>query len=191
MRKRLREQVWRYDTPYDHTRWEEHRRRIEWTSRELLRFVNRTWGEMLEITAGDLTCGDATIMRNLVAERVGAVHTTVGDIVHNPNIAYDVVGPIEQTVTDAGPRDGWDVFICTETLEHLDDPDTVLRLLRERCRSLLVTTPLNEWDDGNWEHVWGWDFQGVNEMLQDAGFHIAKYAQLACDYYTYGLWGCR
>lgn len=191
MRKRLRERVWSYDTPYDHTRWDDHRERVKWTIRELVLFTNRVWGSDTEISAADLTCGDAAVMRGLVRERVGHVHTTIGDIVYNPNLACDVVGPIEETIIKTVPPQGWDLFICTETLEHLDMPDVVLKMLRGRTRSLLVTTPIGEWDDGNWEHVWGWDVDGVDEMLNSAGFIVAKFATMNAGHYTHGLWGCR
>jgi 2-polyprenyl-3-methyl-5-hydroxy-6-metoxy-1,4-benzoquinol methylase len=194
VRVRLRDEPSVYDTPYDHTKWNEHKKRVEWTVEQTLKFIRNTWGD-LEISMADLSCGDAAVMCNVVAQHagMGAIHTTIGDVVHNRDVALDVVGPIEETLDlhAGGPQPLWDLFICTETIEHLADPDVVLRKIRERAKTLVLTTPVDEANDENWEHVWAWGTEDVHQMLNDAGWTAARFSVLPCDNYTYQLWCCR
>jgi hypothetical protein len=104
-----------------------------------------------------------------------------------------VIGPIEETLDlhRGGPQPLWDLFICTETIEHLADPDAVLCKIRERAKTLVMTTPVDEANTENWEHVWAWGVEDVQLMLVDAGWTPMRYCNLVCQNYTYQLWCCQ
>lgn len=168
-----------YAHPHDHSRWEDHRIRVGVTT-EVCRWFTRR-GDVH--TVADLSCGDGAIARALDAERL-----ILGD--YAPG--YDHTGPIETTIEQIPPVD---LYICSETLEHLDDPQTVLERIRPKTKYLVVSTPVDRFDDANPEHYWAWDKTGVDEMLTTAGFHVEVYCPLdlrpAGYYYCFGIWGCR
>lgn len=162
MRVRLREMpspgelATMYATPHDHTQWVDHRIRVDFTTDLASYMVSE--GQ----TVADLSCGDAAIARRLVTRcQADAI---LGDLAPG----YDLCGPIEQTIQQIPAVD---LFICSETLEHLDDPDKVLGLIRGKTNRLILSTPEGETDGSrNKEHVWGWDADTVEQMLRNAGF---------------------
>jgi 2-polyprenyl-3-methyl-5-hydroxy-6-metoxy-1,4-benzoquinol methylase len=88
------------------------------------------------------------------------------------------------------------LYICCETLEHLDDPETVLKAIRSKTQNLVLSTPVDAWRDiTNPEHYWAWDRAAVEEMLRSAGFTVAVYNALdlrpAGGEYCFGIWWCR
>lgn len=113
-------------------------------------------------TIADLSCGNADVTRGV--KRVG-LHIILGDFAPG----YEYHGPIEQTITQIPDVD---VFVCSETIEHLEDPDAVLAAIRAKTRCLILSTPIAELPpSGNREHLWGWDQDGVAGMLEGAGFN--------------------
>lgn len=118
----------------------------------------------------DLSCGNGDVVTgvNDLRQREG----------RRPLIAYmgdfapgwPIHGPIEATIDQIPDVD---VFVCSETIEHLTDPDAVLRAIRAKAQCLVLSTPIGETTRGNPEHLWGWDQAGVAEMLTDAGFDPA------------------
>lgn len=134
----------------------------------------------------DLSCGDGMIART-AAVLVPNTRLWLGDLVPAPKL--DAVGPIEDTMASFVQADLW---LCSETLEHLDDPDQVLAAGRERARWLVCSTPLAAWNDPNPEHYWAWDAPDVYDMLTAAGWMPRTYATLQPepDYYRFQLWAC-
>lgn len=173
-----------YAAPHQHGRWADHRIRVEQTiglGRELIALTGPP------ATIIDLSCGDAAIVRGLVPS-VPACQVILGDIAPG----YQYHGPIEKTILDAGYAD---LFVLCETLEHLDDPDSVLAAIRYRAASLICSTPLGEFSTRNPQHYWGWDKAGLRDTLTGAGFTPVLYRQAAwtddgefC--WRYQIWGC-
>jgi len=163
-----------YAAPHDHTRWEDHRVRVAVTAA----FARTCAGEVQR--AADLSCGDGTILRAIQAEE-----HILGDFAPG----YPITGPLEETIDRIDPVD---VFVCCETLEHLDDPDAVLAAIRRKTRSLVLSTPVGAWGDNNPEHYWAWGAGAVEDMLASAGFRTAVFATLdfrpAGGPYDFGLW---
>ena len=186
MRTRLRpmpteaELAHMYATPHDHIRWTDHLYRVDVTSAIAHLMTNR------RDRVADLSCGNALIALRLEAER--AARLTLGD--YAPGYAH--TGPIEKTIEQITPVD---VFICSETIEHLDDPDAVLARIRQKTDRLVLSTPDGEQDDQNPEHVWGWDAEAVEDMLRKAGFvpqiHTTVDTRPAGYVYAYQIWACR
>lgn len=165
-----------YAHPYDHRRWTDHVRRVKATIRAGMSLLDGCVPDV----AADLSCGDGAILDAMPAAR-----KIYGDVVSSHPL--DVVGPIETTIQGLEPVD---LLVHTETLEHLDDPDAVLKAISEKTLMLLLSTPVNAWDDGgNVEHYWAWDTGAVNAMLAAAGFRTVTYVELPL-WYQFGVWGC-
>jgi hypothetical protein len=133
--------------------------------------------------AADLSCGNGAIL-----DGIGAARSYKGD--YAPGHA--ITGPLEQTL-DELPN--VDLYVCSETLEHLDEPDAVLVRIRSKASLLLLSTPVGAWGDSNPEHYWAWSRADVEEMLTAAGFKTVVYNELdfrpAGMAYAFGIWGCK
>lgn len=166
-----------YGKTHNHAKWADHRLRVQVTAqmaRWLADGVN---------SAADLSCGDGVILSAIDCDV-----KIYGDLA----AGYEIQGPIEQTL-ETIPKVG--LFICAETVEHLDDPDTVLVDIRDKCDRLVLSTPVEAWSDANVEHYWAWSRSGVETMLGAAGFRIRAYNELDTRMlsragYRYGIWAC-
>ena len=150
-----------YNTPHAHSGWWDHRYRIAVSTALCFNVVvdnNLT-------SAADLSAGDAAIINQLPVD-----NKYVGDFA----VRYEYSGPIESNI-DAIPD--VDLFICSETLEHLDDPDTVLNKIGEKAEWIFVSTPLDEVGD-NPEHYWSWGWEDIEDMLATAGYDSVVYTSL-------------
>jgi hypothetical protein len=163
-----------YSKPHEHHHWLDH----------VIR-VNRTIEVAKQIedvsSVADLSAGDAAIINSLDAE-----HKYIGD--YAPK--YEFEGPIEKTINEIPSVD---LFICSETLEHVDDPAYVLKLIRSKTKNLVLTTPEGKFDDTNPEHYWAWDNEGIKKLLVSAGFNPIRYDKLNLSekyYYDYQIWVC-
>jgi len=158
-----------YATPHDHTRWADHVIRVNVTTSLARWFADQTGCR----SAADLSCGDGAILNAL------DLPTKVfGD--YAPG--YELTGPIERTIEQLSHVD---LFICSETIEHLDDPDAVLRRINVKARFLVLSTPIGEADVGNPEHYWGWDVDDVREMLGSTGWEPYSTIELKLPHFTY------
>lgn len=89
-----------------------------------------------------------------------------------------------------------DVVVLTEILEHVEDPDAVLRSAREAGKALVVSSPIDEtFSVGNHEHLWAWDKAGYREMLEATGWSPVAYTEIGFPApgfpYQYQIWTCR
>lgn len=185
MRVRLREmpdpgQLARmYARPHDHRIWPDHLYRVDVTTAVAGRLLPRNG------RVADLSCGNAHIARSL--HETNGAQLTLGDLAPG----YEHHGPIEQTIDAIGAQD---LFICSETIEHLDNPDAVLAKIRRKTGHLILSTPDGEKDDSNPEHVWGWDAETVEKMLTTAGFTPIVHTTVDTSRlggYVYQIWACR
>ena len=154
---------------------QDHRLRINTTIA-----VGRWFGQLDSVA--DLSCGDGEIALGL-----GAACHYLGDFAHG----YPFQGPIEETIQQVPDAD---LFVCSETLEHVDDPDAVLRAIRPKCRYLLASTPIGEWNpEHNPEHYWGWTLEAFGMMLEEADFRKVVLVTLWTPppyLYDYQIWLC-
>lgn len=183
--KRMRDDIPTYDEQYDHTKWDEHDTRVRIT----LTLADKYIRKYHCATLMDLSCGDGAIPLGLKSSS-GMTCVELGDIVHGDHLT--VVGPIEESIQSIGDSSG-DLFICTETLEHLDDPVSILREISCHTEYILITTPVNETlEHGNYQHIWSWTPTELKSLIKECGFDILHYVELGLDFYTYGfIWAKR
>jgi len=167
-----------YVTPHDHRRFGAgHWLRVE-TS-----IVLSTWlATDYQLRSGaDLSCGNGAILN-----RTRGLSTRLfGDFAEG----YEYHGPIESTLTRLPEVD---LFICSETIEHLVDPDAVLKQIATKAEFLLLSTPINEFKPGNAEHIWGWSQGAIKTMLDHAGWEMLTRNDLILEQtYSYQIWACR
>lgn len=159
------------------------------------RLYGRGHGERVEATialgrripdverAADLSCGNGAILIG-----IGAPRAIFGDLAPG----YPVCGPIEDTVMQIGPVN---LFVLSETLEHLDAPWDVLASIRSVTDNLLLSTPIDAWEDTNAEHYWAWSKADVEGMLTTAGFENVAFTQVDStaygEAYVYGIFWAR
>jgi hypothetical protein len=166
-----------YATPHDHRRFGRgHGERVF----KMMELVDgTTWG-----SAADLSCGNGVVL-----DSVDAPVKHYGDLAPG----WPITGPLEQTLVDLPDVD---LYVMGETLEHLDDPALVLRLVSARARWLLLSTPIGAWGDTNEEHYWAWDREGVEELIAQStsdgavvltDFHEVN-TRVYGEPYCYGVW---
>lgn len=87
----------------------------------------------------------------------------------------------------------FDVVVLTEILEHLADPDAILRLAATKADRLLVSSPemRSGQIDNNPEHLWMFDGDGYETMLNDAGWGAVQKTHLTFrSEYDFGIYVC-
>jgi SAM-dependent methyltransferase len=197
----------RYPTGYHHGHWPDHVERIKATAD-----FAAPWVRHFPITSvADLSCGDGALVRSLVGRfPTRPWRTYVGDL--NPlssMVMRDEDGVLlngtHTTVPGALPDSldtfRWnnqvDLYVCSETLEHLDDPDLLLSKARTRAKYLLLTTPDGETPapdgGGNLEHYWGWDTEAISVMLHVSGWKVTDHVVFtpsSADVYRFQMWFC-
>jgi len=153
----------------------------------------------------DPACGDGSIV--MAAHHLRAIqHATLFDISgpsveilrerqqnrRNEDIPED--WRIERSSIEDALGDGsYDLIVLTEILEHLEDPDAILRLARQRAIRLVASSPEmrpGQIDD-NPEHLWMFDGEGYEEMLRTAGWTGVQKTHLAFrSMYNFQIWVC-
>lgn len=171
-----------YAAPHIHTQWPDHEKRVRVTLSMASAYL-RGQGRLGSIA--DLSCGDGYIAKRLF-NPFQFDEVIFGDFAPG----YSITGSIEQTIHQI-PKVG--VFICCETIEHLDNPDSVLRDIRAKTDILILSTPCRSTPDENPEHYWAWDSEAVEEMLWSAAFKPVRWQLVHPDIagYVYQIWICR
>jgi len=127
----------------------------------------------------DLSCGDGEILKQTNLDQ-----RIFGD--YAPG--YEYTGPIERTIWEIP---NVDVFFLCETIEHLDDPETILETIRLKTKKLILSTPLDEQTDENHEHYWSFSKSDMYDLLLDTGFTVVHYRETNPPYgYRFQIWGC-
>lgn len=189
-----------YPEGYKHDRWPDHVERVAASVEMISRYRTQIK------TVADLSCGDGAIVRGVAAGLESAylgdlngVPVAVGEAVVSAGakavrgLRTEALPGSLSSLESAAPVD---LFVLSETLEHMDDPDDLLRQLTLYSRYLFVSTPEDEIDtSGNLEHYWSWGAADVHRMLQDAGWspielkRLVPRSTLALEHaYHYQLW---
>lgn len=184
-----------YPDGYRHTAWGDHVERVK-ASADV---IGKYRGQIT--SAADLSCGDGALL-NLVSQ--GLEKAYLGDMNGVPLSAVAECRAAE--VTNAGRtflpgsletfQERVDLFILSETLEHLPEPELTLSLISDVSRYLFLSTPLSEpVGSGNLEHYWGWSDTTLHSMLLASGWTPLEKKLLVpestrdyADAYTFQLW---
>jgi hypothetical protein len=169
-----------YAKPHDHRIYGRgHNIRVEVTKNIVSDAVALTRAKSI----GDLSCGNGDIARSAKLSE-----TYLGDFAPT----YDFCGPIEQTIHS---MPNVDIYVCSESLEHMEDPLSVLEMIRGKAKYMVLSTPIENWGDTNAEHYWSWDRNGVESLLADSGWTPNLFLYLDTkvfgEPYCYGMWGCK
>lgn len=160
-----------YPGGYQHHVWPDHIERVD----ESVQMISQ-YSQMLR-TAADLSCGDGAIIK-----RLDLKEAYLADLNGPPaGLATEMVQGGCWKVVNLGsvalPDSLWklpekvDLIILSETLEHVPDPDDLLRTAAHFGRHLFLSTPVDEpADSGNREHYWGWGQDDIHGMLQQSGW---------------------
>lgn len=164
-----------YAKPHDHSGWKDHRQRVKNTIALAKWFENVT-------SIADLACGDGFII-----DALDAPVKYKGDFAPG----YEICGAIEDTILGIP---NVDLFICSETIEHVNNPIGVLSAIRAKARFLILTTPNDEDNAGNPQHYWGWNMEDMKYLLERTGWKI-EVSNLLCFSdpslnYDYQMWAC-
>ena len=134
-------------------------------------------------SVADLSCGNGAIAKALDIEK-----TILGDYAEG----YEYSGPLEINLEKIG---NVDLYICSESIEHVEDPGSVLNSIRSKSKTLVLSTPIDAWYDTNDEHYWAWGKQDVEMLLKNAGWTPDVFVMLDTtvfgEPYIYGMWGCK
>jgi hypothetical protein len=191
-----------YPQGYRHDVWPDHVERVAASVAMIRRYAGNIR------TAADLSCGDAAILRGC-ADMLDGV--TLGDVNGVPWAVREdgawsraleakglwglAAGALPESLDRLG-QGMVDLFVLSETLEHMDDPDLLLGLITRRARYLFLSTPLAETPEtGNPEHYWSWDQADIHEMFLNTGWtplqlEVLKPVSTVSlpNAYTYQLW---
>ena len=156
---------------------------------------------MLPASVLDPACGDGSIV--MLADRIKPIDRVAFADVSKPNcqaLISRIVGYgrsiWSEDIHDTLRRDEhFDVVVLTEVLEHLEDPDEVLRMARSRGDRLIASSPemrAGQQDD-NPEHLWQFDGEGYLQMLMDAGWQAIHKTHMGFPWlqYDFQVWVCR
>jgi hypothetical protein len=167
-----------YAHPYDHTKWREHVERVRVTM-EIAQRVIDTHGLRSVV---DLSCGDGAV--------AGGLRLPFGGTIEMSDFTTNGV-PIEQSVLKIPAVD---LFLCNETVEHLEAPWTVLEHIARVTKFLVLSCPLDEDPAiGNYEHYWSFTQEDIASLLIQSGFVDTAGTELTQDgwTYTYQIWTAR
>lgn len=177
-----------YPTPHDHRLWGQgHHDRVEAT----IALAIDTLSGPERSSVADLSCGNGEIARRVYdgPRTVDGAYPLLylGDLaaLDTRLPGYKLCGPVEETLQLIAPVAA---FVCSETIEHLDEPGKVLALARTKAVALILSTPLDCWEDTNAEHLWAWDQDGVEDLCARAGWRPQAFRRLPTEVYTYGIW---
>lgn len=169
-----------YAKPHDHRIYGRgHHVRVEVTKNIVRDALAMSKGNSI----ADLSCGNGDIVRSM-----GLQNMFLGD--YAPG--YDLVGPIDKTIIQI-PK--VHVYVCSESLEHVENPLQILKLVRDKSKYLVLSTPIENWGDTNEEHYWSWDREGVEELFVQSGWKPDMFLFLDTtvfgEPYKYGIWVCK
>ena len=169
-----------YAEPHDHERFGRgHAIRVNTT----IQLANDMAHQVNAKSVADLSCGNAVIAKALNIEKM-----ILGDYAQG----YEYSGPLEVNLEKI---DNVDLYICSESIEHVEDPGLVLGLIRRKSQTLVLSTPIDAWYDDNEEHYWAWGRYDVETLLKSAGWNPDVFVMLDTtifdEPYIYGIWGCK
>lgn len=190
---------WRLNEPTGHDGYQGVRDNMSWPDHRYRTFLTTAAIRFLgPQTLADPACGDASIENSIELMRVKMYLNDISrsqiEMIQMASLVppdvqcmdvYDHVEYIPQV----------DVIVLTEILEHLEDPDKLVRMASKKARYLIASSPISERSNTNHEHVWGWDEDGYSEMLRNGDWTpttvVKQYMNLSGLPYDFQIWTAR
>lgn len=147
-----------YAKPNDYTHWQYHVCRVNLTISWGLNYFTKNEGVVVDLSAGQRPDIAYAFSDNPI----------LGDYAYRDG--YQLHGKIEDTIKSFN-EGSIDLFILSETIEHVSDPFSLLREIRHRSKKLILSTPDGETTPHNHEHYWGWDVEGMRSVLHQTGWN--------------------
>lgn len=158
-----------------------HRPRLD----KAVEFVDHALADMrsqseleIVITVTDLGCGDGGLLQ-LLKDREGVQAWGYDFQPSNAAgwaergvkaFALDVFGADREHVIPG------EIVVCTEVLEHLEDPHGTVEWIAESAEYLVASSPHTETDLSHDAcHAWAWDVPGYRELIRGGGFEIVRH----------------
>lgn len=166
-----------YANQYQHVQWQSHQERVQVTTEIAQRLID---AEGIKRIA-DFSAGDRAIVSGLAGYTDAWLHDITDD-------GVDIVERLREETFQ------YDLFICTETIEHVERPWELLEEIAPRTRWLLLSTPLDEDPaEDNWEHYWSFEAVDIDDLLIQSGFPhgVMTTHRPATGPYTYQIWIAR
>jgi SAM-dependent methyltransferase len=80
------------------------------------------------------------------------------------------------------PSREFDVVLCCEVLEHVEEPLKILRVIYSKLRKggkLILVLPVDKWNrpriEDNNQHLYNWNFNTITNLLVRVGFYPIDY----------------
>lgn len=128
----------------------------------------------------DLGCGDGGMLSLLAAADRG-ISARGYDFAPANEIGWLERGvmcyPLD-FVNRWGEIPGADLYLATEVLEHLEEPEEVVRRVAQRGSMLVASSPWGESAasiDGS--HNWAWDMEGYADLFKRAGMRVLQHVK--------------
>lgn len=134
-------------------------------------------GKLIELTVSDLGCGDGGLLQLLARDDVDSwgydfQPSNAAGWAERGVQAYalDVFG------VDRGSVHLGDISVCTEVLEHLEDPHGAVEWIAQSSQWLVASSPHTETDISHDAcHAWAWDMDGYRALLEGVGFEVIRH----------------
>jgi len=194
--------VWLDNPPWDYVKAY---RPIRWDSVWIER--PRLWASAVALALGeprtvcDPACGDATVVT--IANQIHPIYwALLGDISPDtlnliPKLPFNNDRRIGDLFDTLNSLDAVDAIVLTEIVEHVEDPDALLRLAAEKATWLVASSPIvrSGARDHTDQHMWSFDQEGYRQMLVEAGWEPKVWMTANCTDHPYAdgfqIWGCR
>ena len=177
MRERLvRESEFDYNVLRSNEQWDDHRLRTIVTASTI------AW--LKPQTVLDPAGGDGSILAK--ADLMYDINRIIFGDISSKNCEYvkqygweTHCDDVDDTLEDHDSS-GIDVIVLSEILEHLENPDRTLQLAANAGHKLVASSPCmreGQYDD-NPEHLWMFDAEGYQTMLETNGWNIIQDTRL-------------
>lgn len=120
----------------------------------------------------DLGCGDGGLL-SLIQDEVPAW----GYDLQQTNVDASVARAADVRYGDVltGDLEWGDLAVMTELIEHLVDPDQLLRRVGRHCEFIVASSPWSETEENHYAyHAWCWDQDGYVQLLERNGFTVLR-----------------